>query len=265
MKLKKILSLLLVLAMVAVLFAGCGGGKKNDSNAFKLGGTGPLTGGAAIYGNAAKNGATIAVEEINAMGGIQFDLRYEDDAHDAEKAVNAYNTLKGLGMQSLSAPLPRSPARRPARETFKDRIFALTPSASSVDTITGQGQHVPDVLQDPDQGPRARSISMTRTWPPRSRHLEERTTFIPRASTRPSSRRPQSRSGDRHDTTFADGNDTDFSVQVADAKSNARGAGHPADVSTPGFHDLQPGQGRRLCADLVRRGRHGRHPYPRGL
>ncbi|MDE6280965.1 MAG: ABC transporter substrate-binding protein, partial [Oscillospiraceae bacterium] len=65
----------------------------------KIGGVGPLTGGAAIYGNAAKGGAEIAAEEINALGGIQIDLRYEDDAHDPEKSVNAYNTLKDWGMQ----------------------------------------------------------------------------------------------------------------------------------------------------------------------
>ena len=53
---------------------------------FKIGGTGPLTGAAAIYGNAAKNGAQIAVDEINAEGGdIQFELNYQDDEHDAEK------------------------------------------------------------------------------------------------------------------------------------------------------------------------------------
>ena len=71
-----------------------------EGTAFLLGGTGPLTGGAAIYGNAAKNGAQIAVDEINAEGGaIQFELKYEDDTHDAEKAVNAYNKLKDWGMQ----------------------------------------------------------------------------------------------------------------------------------------------------------------------
>ena len=75
-----------------------------EGTAFRLGGTGPLTGGAAIYGNAVKYGAEIAVEEINAMGGIQFDLKMEDDTHDAEKAVNAYNALKDWGMQiSLSS------------------------------------------------------------------------------------------------------------------------------------------------------------------
>ena len=75
-----------------------GGDAAADGTAFLLGGTGPLTGGAAIYGTAAKQGAEIAVEEINAMGGIQFTLKYEDDQHDPEKAVNAYNA-EGLGMQ----------------------------------------------------------------------------------------------------------------------------------------------------------------------
>ena len=67
---------------------------------FKIGGTAPLTGAAAIYGNAVKNGAQIAVDEINAEGGaVQFDLKYEDDENDPEKAVSAYNALKDWGIQ----------------------------------------------------------------------------------------------------------------------------------------------------------------------
>ena len=60
----------------------------------KLGGIGPLTGAAAIYGNATKYGSELAVEEINALGGIQFEIKWEDDEHDPEKSVNAYNNLK---------------------------------------------------------------------------------------------------------------------------------------------------------------------------
>ena len=48
------------------------------------GGSGPLTGGAAVYGQAVKNAAEIAVDEVNAKGGIQFELQFEDDAHDPE-------------------------------------------------------------------------------------------------------------------------------------------------------------------------------------
>ena len=100
---KKILALA-VSAMMLVSMTACGSGNGSagesaDNNsasgeAFKIGGIGPLTGGAAIYGTAAKNGAQIAVDEINAKGGVQFELNFQDDEHDAEKSVNAYNKLK---------------------------------------------------------------------------------------------------------------------------------------------------------------------------
>ena len=141
---KKTLSLMLALALMLSLLAGCGGsGAGTGSNAadgapFKLGGTGPLTGGAAIYGNAAKNGAQIAVDEINAMGGIQFELRYEDDTHDAEKAVNAYNKLKDWGMQLSLGSVTSAPCSATAAESYGDRIFALTPSASAPAVIEGK-------------------------------------------------------------------------------------------------------------------------------
>ena len=139
---KKKIALSLIFAMGLTMFAGCGGDKQQDNNAdnnnaggevaaIKVGGTGPLTGGAAIYGNAAKQGAEIALEEINAMGGLQFELRYEDDAHDAEKAVNAYNTLKDWGMQISLGSVTSTPGIATSAENFNDRIFALTPSASA--------------------------------------------------------------------------------------------------------------------------------------
>jgi branched-chain amino acid transport system substrate-binding protein len=157
---KKLLSLTLALLMVLSL-AACGGGTAETTeeaegtetteaaeatetttatgDAFKIGGTGPLTGPAAIYGNAAKNGAQIAVDEINALGGdIQFDLRYEDDTHDAEKAVNAYNTLKDWGMQISLSSVTSKPAEATSVLNMQDRIFGLTPSASSVATIDGK-------------------------------------------------------------------------------------------------------------------------------
>lgn len=109
-----------------------------DGTAIKLGGIGPLTGGAAIYGNAAKNGAQIAVDEINALGGVQFELNFQDDEHDAEKSVNAYNALKDWGMQILVGTVTTGPCIAVGTETNADRIFTLTPSASSTDVIGGQ-------------------------------------------------------------------------------------------------------------------------------
>lgn len=160
---KKKIALGLIFAMGLTMFAGCGGDKQQDNNAdsnnagsevaaIKVGGTGPLTGGAAIYGNAAKHGAEIALEEINAMGGVQFELRYEDDAHDAEKAVNAYNTLKDWGMQISLGSVTSTPGIATSAENFNDRIFALTPSASATNVTEGKDNVYQMCFADPNQG-----------------------------------------------------------------------------------------------------------------
>lgn len=160
---KKFLSLTLALALAAGTLAGCGGG--NDGNggdkggdqggsasAIKIGGHGPLTGGAAIYGNAAKNGAQIAVDEINAKGGIQFELKYEDDQHDAEKAVDAYNALKDWGMQISLSSVTSKPGAATSPNHNDDRIFGLTPSASAVEVTQGADNVFQMCFADPNQG-----------------------------------------------------------------------------------------------------------------
>ncbi|MBQ7160863.1 MAG: ABC transporter substrate-binding protein [Clostridia bacterium] len=144
---KKIVALLLVLVMACALFAACGEKKSEGSQSdkpagevkpFVIGGIGPLTGGAATYGNAAKNGAEIAVEEINALkGDVQFTLYYEDDEHDPEKSLNAYNTLKDKGLQILLGTVTTSPCIEVSAQANADRIFELTPSASSTDVLGG--------------------------------------------------------------------------------------------------------------------------------
>ena len=143
---KKFFAALLAGAMCLSLAACSGGGSSSTpaassgeaaAAAFKIGGAGPLTGGAAIYGNAAKHGAEIAVEEINALGGIQLALKYEDDAHDAEKSVNAYNTLKDWGMQIFLGSVTSAPGVATSVEAANDGIFYLTPSASSTDVLGG--------------------------------------------------------------------------------------------------------------------------------
>lgn len=140
---KKILALA-VSAMMLVSMTACDSGNGNaggsaaSGETFKLGGIGPLTGAAAIYGNAAKNGAQIAVDEINAKGGIQFELNFQDDEHDAEKSVNAYNKLKDWGMQILVGSVTTTPCVAVSQESYADRIFTLTPSASSNDVKIGR-------------------------------------------------------------------------------------------------------------------------------
>ena len=232
---KKLLCMALAAAMALSLCA-CGsddGGTTDASTddgttstatgaAFKIGGTGPLTGDAAIYGVAAKNGAQLAVDEINALGGdIQFELRYEDDVNDPEKAVNAYNTLKDWGMQLSLGSVTSKPGEATSVENYADRIFALTPSASSQATTEGKDNVFQMCFMDPNQGTAAAryideqdlGTKIAVIWKNDdvySKGIHD--TFVEEAEAR----------GLEivSDTTFATGNDTDFSVQVADAQSN---------------------------------------------
>ena len=105
-KFKKVFSAMLASAMAVSMLAGCGdtapastGTQGTDTAAssegatFKIGAIGPLTGAAAAYGNAVVNGAQIAVDEINAaggIGGVKIEYKGEDDELNAEKSVNAY-------------------------------------------------------------------------------------------------------------------------------------------------------------------------------
>ena len=136
-----------VLGGMSAVLAGCSneggsdaaGSSSASGSAFMIGGIGPLTGDAAIYGKACQNAAQIAVDEINAEGGdIQFELNFQDDANDAEKSVNAYNNLKDWGMQILVGTTTTTPCVAVSAETNNDNLFELTPSASSTDVIGGQ-------------------------------------------------------------------------------------------------------------------------------
>lgn len=183
---KKALSVVLTAAMMTTLMAGCGDSNKDaqsapadngaaagtesaaasdggatvsdagaaDGATFKIGGIGPTTGDAAIYGTAVMNAAQIAVDEINAAGGIngyQIEFKFEDDQSDAEKSVNAYNSLKDWGMQMLMGTVTTTPCVAVADMTAADGMFQLTPSASSTDVIVND-----NVFQacftDPNQG-----------------------------------------------------------------------------------------------------------------
>lgn len=121
---------------------GSGAGSASGSasgSAFMIGGIGPTTGGAAIYGNAVKTGAQIAIDEIAEAGGdVQFEMNFQDDENDAEKSVNAYNNLKDWGMQILMGTVTSTPCVAVTAESNADNIFTLTPSGSSTDCIGGQ-------------------------------------------------------------------------------------------------------------------------------
>ena len=173
---KKFFAVVMTLAMVAAMFAGCGSSSAPAATtapaaateaaagtaAVKIGMSGPLTGPASAYGIAVKAGMEIAVEEINAKGGLQIEFKAEDDEADPEKAVSAYNALKDWGMQVLAGNVTSGAANAVAPETVADGYFNLTPSASA-ESVAMAG---PNVFQmcftDPNQGASAAELLATK-------------------------------------------------------------------------------------------------------
>ena len=134
---------------VALCLAACGntqsGGESTDGSTtaeagtvWKIGGIGPVTGSAAVYGISCRNAQELAVEEINAAGGINgypIVMKYDDDEHDAEKSVNAYNELKDWGMQMLLGTPTSGPCIQVSNESVQDNLFQLTPCGVAPECI----------------------------------------------------------------------------------------------------------------------------------
>ena len=204
--------------------AGCGskdGSSEGGSEGgkFKLGNIGPLTGAAALYGTATKNGAQIAVDEINAAGGsVQFEHQVEDDEHDPEKSVNAYNKLKDWGLQILVGPTTT--------------VFELTPSASSNDVIGGQPDADGNVttprkanvfqmcFTDPNQGTAsAQYIAKKKLGAKVGIIYNNSDAYSTGIYTKFKSEAANQGLEVVSESTFTDDSQSDFSVQLNDAKS----------------------------------------------
>ena len=160
---KKLFALLLAAVMVVAVFAGCApSNNASDNNGetvdaaaagvIKIGTSGPLNNDYAVYGVAVANGLELAFEEINALGGLQFETRAEDDEADVEPAVNAYNTLMDWGMHIMAGPTTSGSAAATAAECANDGIFMLTPSASDAAVITAGDNIFQICFSDPNQG-----------------------------------------------------------------------------------------------------------------
>ena len=236
MKMNRALSLALAGALGLSLLAGCGGGSTSTpapaettpaetgstaaSGVIKIGGIGPLTGSAAVYGLATKQGAEVAVNEINALGGLQFELDFQDDEGDAEKAVNAYNALIGDGAQIIYGCTTTTPCVAVAAETNAARYFQLTPSASSTDVTAGKDNVFQVCFTDPNQGtssadyiaenmPDAKIAVLYRNDDAYSQGIHD--TFVKEATEKGMSV--------VYEGTFTNDTATDFSVQLAGAQT----------------------------------------------
>lgn len=154
---KKVLAVVMALALIVTCFAACG--KKDTSNdqkdaVLKIGFTGPLTGDNAQYGLAVQYGAQLAIDEINAAGGVngmKLELLYQDDMADPAAAVTGYSKLIDDGMKVSLGGVTSGACTAFLGEAADDNMFMLTPSATAVEAI--QGDYAFRVcFSDPAQG-----------------------------------------------------------------------------------------------------------------
>lgn len=188
-KFTKILALVLAFAMIAC-FAACGGnggntnttteapetdptGESNtaaadvefdfskegdytaDNEKFVIGATGPLTGDTSSYGISVQNGAQLAVDEINANGGlngIEFAFSMKDDKAAAADASTGFDALYEEGMQVSLCSVTSGAAESFATRCDEYGVFALTPSGSSDNVINASDYAFRVCFGDPDQG-----------------------------------------------------------------------------------------------------------------
>ena len=169
---KKVLAMLMAALMVAAMFTGCSSSKPATettaaaaaatAGTVKIGMSGPLTGGASAYGLAVKVGMEVAVEEINAKGGLQIEFNAQDDEADGEKAVSAYNVLKDWGMQVMAGQVTTGSALAVAPESTADNMFNLTPSASAESLALSGANIFQMCFTDPNQGASAAELVSTK-------------------------------------------------------------------------------------------------------
>ena len=167
---KKVLAMLMAALMVAAMFTGCSSSKPATettaaaatAGTVKIGMSGPLTGGASAYGLAVKAGMEVAVEEINAKGGLQIEFNAQDDEADGEKAVSAYNVLKDWGMQVMAGQVTTGSALAVAPESTADNMFNLTPSASAESLALSGANIFQMCFTDPNQGASAAELVSTK-------------------------------------------------------------------------------------------------------
>ena len=146
---KTFVAMLLAVVMALTMVSGA---LAEETAAIKVGLIGPMTGDAASYGVSVAQGAELAVGEVNALGGVQLELNVQDDEHDPEMSVNAYNTLWDEGAQMIIGTVTTAPCIAVAAEAFNDRMFMLTPSASSTDVIADKDNVYQICFTDPAQG-----------------------------------------------------------------------------------------------------------------
>src|SRR5574344_2394921 len=141
---KKVASMLsaALVGMMALSSVGCA---KKESNTVKIGGIFPLSGSVAVYGVECKNGIDLAIEEINAAGGIngkQIVLVSEDDEGNPEKSVSAYKKLTTKdGVKLLIGSLTSGCTQAVTSLAQSQKVLQIAPAATAP-AITDAGNFI---------------------------------------------------------------------------------------------------------------------------
>ena len=147
---KKLLALLMALTMLMCVLPAFA---EDDVITLKIAHIGPTTGAAALYGLATLHGAEVAAAEINAAGGkYRIELINEDDEHNVEKVINAYNAALDAGAQMILGTTTSKPCEAASALGYEERVFFLTPSASSTAVIEDKDNVFQVCFTDPNQG-----------------------------------------------------------------------------------------------------------------
>ncbi len=139
---KKALVVLFVVMIAGMMFTGC---SKKTSDTIKIGGIFPLSGSVAVYGTECRNGVELAINEINAAGGIDgkmLELVAEDDEGSPEKSVNAYKKLVTKDKCNvIIGSLTSGCTAAISSLAQAQKVLLLAPAATQTD-ITDAGDYV---------------------------------------------------------------------------------------------------------------------------
>ena len=156
---KKVLAFVLALALAVCGLTACSAqkddGYTSENTEYVIGATGPLTGDASSYGISVQQGAQLAIEEINAAGGlngVNFRLDMRDDKADAGEAQRAYLSLYEAGMQVSLGSVTSASCEAFGTKAAEDGLFFITPSASAASVIETGDTAFRVCFGDPDQG-----------------------------------------------------------------------------------------------------------------
>ncbi|MBQ7139027.1 MAG: ABC transporter substrate-binding protein [Clostridia bacterium] len=214
MKIRKLFAAVLALCCMVSMFSVA-----SAEEALKIAVIGPMTGGAAVYGTAVANGAKIAADEINAKGGMQIILDVQDDEHDPEKGINAYNAAMDNGAQMILGTVTTAPCLAVAAQAYEERVFMLTPSASATAVTEGKDNAFQVCFTDPGQGVAAADMIVAKNMGAKIgiiyNNADVYSTGIYQAF---AARAAELNLEIVATTTFASDDNADFSVQIATCK-----------------------------------------------